>query len=723
MSPPSESSTTPDEEAGSSRPPIALPRDTRLRDEYRVEDVLGMGSFGITYRAIDEHLDTAVAIKEYYPRQIAGRTDATYGSDPSGSLTVEPHTEQDTEEFEAGLQQFMEEGRTIARFDHPNVVDVKSYFEEHGTGYLVMDYYEGQTLADHLAANGGRLSEEEAVGYLQDVLEGLVPVHDAGVLHRDIDPQNIYLVAEGSSTADGSDSGGSDQRAILIDFGAAREAIGQKSRSLDVILKPGYAPFEQYQPGGHHGPWTDVYACAATLYKCLTGLKPPEATERIDDDSLPDVREVRGEVSMETSLAVKKGLAVRPERRPESARAFAELLGRTRTADNQTQAPAGDAPQTQRPEPVPDEQSGTIEDAGTPASSASEAEPSTRTGTTPAGIGPEFEATTGPDADADGESTGSARSLVGLAAGIVVVVGGTLLVSDAGALKVLAFFGTWIAVCGGLIGLFRQGERLMTPEGRASISDWLLGEDFTDRPSNWPKTFTDLFDAVFTENHLSWTCFWRSALTSVSVIVLLILAFTGFGLIDLLSTSGTPAEAFGVAGGGILLILAYNTFIDYASLFETRWVLGKMSRTRWAPFRLGYLALDLVLTALCVILPVSLFQIFFSGVMEGYSVLSFDFWNRLFALLILMGDWFVSFRSSGGDQWLSIMLFSTLFTSVWVWLYVVSGLLIKAVQPILGALDWLKQLIDIESRPAEAMGFLLAVLVSIGFAVGAPFVL
>jgi serine/threonine protein kinase len=138
MASPLKSHSTPDGEATSSRPPIALPEDTRLRDEYRVENVLGMGSFGITYRVQDEHLDTAVAIKEYYPRQIAGRTETSRDPEEAKDLTIQPHTAQSAEEFEDGLQQFMEEGRTIARFDHPNVVDVKSYFEENRTGYLVM---------------------------------------------------------------------------------------------------------------------------------------------------------------------------------------------------------------------------------------------------------------------------------------------------------------------------------------------------------------------------------------------------------------------------------------------------------------------------------------------------------------------------------------------------------------------------------------------------------
>jgi serine/threonine protein kinase len=681
-----------------------------------------MGSFGITYRALDEHLDTAVAIKEYYPRQIAGRTEASRDPDEAGDLTVQPHTAQSAEEFREGLQQFMEEGRTVARFDHPNVVDVKSYFEEHGTGYLVMDYYEGQTLADYLAANGGRLSEEEAVGYLQDVLDGLVPVHDAGVLHRDIDPQNIYLVNEGDRPGDES-----ERRAILIDFGAAREAIGQKSRSLDVILKPGYAPFEQYKPDGNHGPWTDVYACAATLYKCLTGLKPPEATERIDEDSLADLREVRKGISMETSLAVKKGLAVRPERRPASAREFAELLGRTRTAKNQTQAPSGEPVQTEQPEVTPIEGPESVESHTAPPSDSGTEAAAAPAGTEQAASSGEFGAATVTGAGADGETEGSAKSLIGLAAAIIAVVGGTLLVSDAGTVEVLAYFGTWIAVCGGLIGLFRQGERLMTPEGRASISDWLLGEDFTDRPSNWPKTFTDLFDAVFTERHLSWTCFWRSALTSVTVVSLLIVGFIAGGLMggeNVLPNSITDIQNIVEL---ILFPLIINVVVDYASLSESRWILGKMESIPHPLTQVSYLLSDLFLSLLFILIPVALVQITATEVLRETSIWTLQYWKNFGYYFLLMGGFMIkemALQGDGGEARIfAIMAYSTLFTSVWVWLYVAAGLLIKVFHPVLDTLDWLKRLIDVESRPAEAMGFLLAVLTSVGFAISTPFVL
>ena len=302
------------ENAGSS--PIALPKDTRLRDQYRIGEVLGAGSFGITYRARDERLDTTVAIKEYYPHEIAGRS--------RSQLTIRPHNDTKEEDFAFGRERFMKEGRTLARFDHPNIVRVRSYFEAHGTGYLVMDHYKGQTLASYLADQGGTLPEEEAVSIIQDVLRGLQPVHEEGLLHRDIDPQNIYRTDEG--------------RVVLLDFGAARVAMGERSAGQLVVFKPGYAPHEQYFEDGDQGPWTDVYACAATLYKCLTGMKPPEATIRIKEDELVPPREVTGEVSLQTSVAVMKGLAVNPDRRPASVEEFAALLATDGDVDSLDEA-------------------------------------------------------------------------------------------------------------------------------------------------------------------------------------------------------------------------------------------------------------------------------------------------------------------------------------------------------------------------------------------------
>ena len=652
----------------SSRPPIALPDGTRLRDEYRIGAVLGAGSFGVTYRAHDEHLDTEVAIKEYYPRQIAGRADDT--------LHLRPHTEQDTEAFAFGREQFRQEGRTVARFDHPNIVDVRSYFEEHGTGYLVMDYYEGQTLADYLAGQGGTLPEEEALSLMREVLRGLEPVHADGVLHRDIDPQNIYRTREG--------------RAILIDFGAAREAMAAESQDLSVILKPGFAPFEQYAPDGNQGPHTDVYACAATLYKCLTGLTPPAATTRAQEDELVPPREVRPDISLDTSVAVMKGLALTPDARPEGVEAFSRLLGATRTATGPDQV------------------------------STQTATPPTETTASPP---------PGPDAPLDPTSPGDAPEASSernagatvLARGIAAagLVGGTLAVSDTQAVEVLAFFGTWVAVCFGLVGLFREGEKLMSGEGRAAVSDWLLREDFAQRPSNWPGTFITLFDAVYSDDHGSWTCFWRSALTSVVVVSLLLTGFMGFGLLEGF-TPDSPTDLSALTFLSLPILI--NVIVDYGSLFETRWILGRMARSpRW-PLHVGYLLVDLVLTLLCIFVPVVVLQVVLTMSPDEIVVWSPAFWAEVGQEASVLAEWIVRFDADDARM-LSVMVFSTLFTSVWVWCYVGAGLLLRVLQPMLSSLDWLKRHLDVHTRPLHAMGLLLAVLVSVGFAVSAPLVL
>ena len=315
------------------RAPIALPDGTRLRDQYRIDEVLGVGSFGITYRAQDERLDTTVAIKEYYPHDIAGRTQSR--------LTLEPYDAADETVFSYGRDRFIEEGRTLARFDHPNIVGVRSYFEAHGTGYLVMDFYEGQTLAAYLAEQGGTVPEGEAIDIVQKVLQGLHPVHEEGLLHRDIDPQNIYRTEEG--------------RVVLLDFGAARVAMEERSEEQTAVFKPGYAPYEQYSAEGEQGPWTDVYACAATLYTCLTGVKPPEATRRVQEDALVPPHEISEEISLDTSVAVRKGLAINPQQRPSSVEAFSALLEKNPTPDDADGAPrplsAPEAPTEQAPPP------------------------------------------------------------------------------------------------------------------------------------------------------------------------------------------------------------------------------------------------------------------------------------------------------------------------------------------------------------------------------------
>ena len=224
-----------------------------------------MGGFGVTYLALDTRLKTIVAIKEYLPRDIAGR-------EPN-QLTVYFHTSEDQESFKYGLDRFLDEARTLAKLDHPNIVRVRDFFEENGTAYLVMDYCEGLTLAEYVNGHPTRrVDPQHAVSIMIQILDGLRQVHQKGFLHRDIKPQNIYL--------------SSGKRPILLDFGAARQAMGERSKSLSVILSEGYAPFEQYQRNGNQGPWTDIYGVAATLYNMITGEVPPSAMDRVSDDSV-----------------------------------------------------------------------------------------------------------------------------------------------------------------------------------------------------------------------------------------------------------------------------------------------------------------------------------------------------------------------------------------------------------------------------------------------------
>jgi serine/threonine protein kinase len=300
------------------RGPLVLPHRTLLHQgQYLIGKVLGKpGGFGITYLALDTKLETKVAIKEYLPRDLAGRD--------GDHATISAHSADDAEHFRYGLTQFLQEARTLARFDHANIVRVRNFFEENGTGYLVMDYYDGITLADYLTQQPqGKLPEKTAVDILMPILDGLREVHAKNFLHRDIKPQNIYLTT--------------GNRAILLDFGAARQAMSERSRSLSVVLSEGYAPYEQYHRRGEQGPWTDIYACAAVLYHAVAGAPPPPATERVSKDELD--LDALG-VSASLANALRLGLAVDHKNRPQTMAEFQGLLldrtDPTRTAETKS---------------------------------------------------------------------------------------------------------------------------------------------------------------------------------------------------------------------------------------------------------------------------------------------------------------------------------------------------------------------------------------------------
>ena len=284
------------------RSPLALPLKTVLNNQYQVGRILGIGGFGITYLTLDQRLQTPVAIKEFLPRDVAGRSN-------NGSA-VQPHTIADTDTFSYGLEKFLQEARTLAQFNHPNIVRVRTFFEANDTAYLVMDYVEGISLIDYLKQHGERLGEVAATRIMMAVLNGLRTIHDAGFLHRDVKPENVYLRH--------------DDVPVLLDFGMARMALGQRSQSLTQVLTPGYAPYEQYSRKGKQGAWTDVYAAGATLYRMVTGHMPAEVTDRVIEDELRPAADYG--VSPELSAVLEQALALRPEHRIQTIKGFQDRL-------------------------------------------------------------------------------------------------------------------------------------------------------------------------------------------------------------------------------------------------------------------------------------------------------------------------------------------------------------------------------------------------------------
>ncbi len=283
----------------------ALPVGTEL-EGYRVVALLGAGGFGITYKAVDLLLDRHVAIKEYLPSVLANRS--------SDRKTVKAFGRQEAEQFVWGLERFRTEAKTLVAFQHHNIVPVHRYFESNGTGYLVMAFQDGKSLADVIDAVG-TLSEDELLIILRPLAAGLADVHAKGFLHRDIKPANIIIRRDGTP--------------VLIDFGAARQAVTRQSRGLTAIVTEGYAPYEQYETDSHQGPWTDIYALGAVLYHCVTGSRPPESPKRIaaqlrkqPDPMVPAARTAAGDYSESLLDAIDRALAVEEAKRPQSVRDF-----------------------------------------------------------------------------------------------------------------------------------------------------------------------------------------------------------------------------------------------------------------------------------------------------------------------------------------------------------------------------------------------------------------
>ena len=274
--------------------PLALAPGRILAGRYILGRVLGQGGFGITYLAWDARDKVRVAIKEFFPDNLVMRQPDT--------TRVALLTGDREENFRFGKEQFLAEAKTLAQFvDNPNIVGVYSYFEENGTAYFAMEYVEGESLKSYLKEKEGRLSWEETVQLLVPVMDALQAVHSKGIIHRDVKPDNIFITEDG--------------RTKLLDFGSARYSLGDRSRSLDVVLTAGYAPKEQYARHSRQGPYTDAYSLAACFYACLTGIVPTESVERIDNDDLPLPSARGAKLPANAEDAILKGLSIKAEDR------------------------------------------------------------------------------------------------------------------------------------------------------------------------------------------------------------------------------------------------------------------------------------------------------------------------------------------------------------------------------------------------------------------------
>ncbi len=314
--------------------PLALPPGSILAGQYITGRVLGQGGFGVTYLALDTRRQERVAIKEFLPDTMASRA--------AGTLQVTAFTGERGEQFRYGRERFLEEACTLAKFNgHPNIVGVRSYFEENGTAYFVMEVVEGVSLKERLAARGGRLPWKETHALLLPVMNALCDVHREGIIHRDVTPDNIVLTR--------------NDVAKLLDFGAARYSLGDRSQSLDVVLKHGYAPKEQYTRRGRQGPYTDVYSLAATFYRCVTGFVPPDALDRMEEDELvlPSTRGIHMPVALEDALV--HALEVSPADRFQTMEEFraAVCAACSIVVPPPAPEPAPEPEPASQPEPVP----------------------------------------------------------------------------------------------------------------------------------------------------------------------------------------------------------------------------------------------------------------------------------------------------------------------------------------------------------------------------------
>jgi serine/threonine protein kinase len=291
---------------------IALPRNYALH-EYRIEQTLGIGGFGLTYLATDSNLNLKVAIKEYLPGDLALRRE---------DQSVEPKSDENRDSFKWGLSRFLDESRTLASFRHPNIVRVMRFFEANHTAYMVMEFVAGQPLGEWIRPRRP-LEQKTVLAIANSLLDGLEVVHRGGFLHRDIKPGNVFMREDGSP--------------VLLDFGSARTSTPGSERT--TIVTPGYAPIEQYHSQGKQGPWTDLYALGGVMYWMLTGTRAVEAVARVRQDVLPPAVQTadRSRYTMELLTAVDWALAPHEDQRPQSVADLRAVLSGLATPEEKTQ--------------------------------------------------------------------------------------------------------------------------------------------------------------------------------------------------------------------------------------------------------------------------------------------------------------------------------------------------------------------------------------------------
>lgn len=285
--------------------PVMLVPGTVLNRRYILGRVLGMGGFGITYLALDQVTGTKCAVKEYLPTQIAVRD--------TRNNSVLPGNSNDRDLYTRGLALFAKEAQMLSGFrGNRSIVQVWDFFEQNGTSYFVMEFLDGVTLKGLMRSMNGKIPLVFAAEIFGNIGKALGEVHRKGMLHRDVSPENIMITKKGEFK--------------LIDFGATRYFVGENSKSLSVVLKPGFAPPEQYSSRGAQGPWVDVYALAATFYVALSGTPLPDATDRLAGERYPSLHDLEPDVSPAASRAVDKALELNYKQRFQAMRAFLDQL-------------------------------------------------------------------------------------------------------------------------------------------------------------------------------------------------------------------------------------------------------------------------------------------------------------------------------------------------------------------------------------------------------------